>query len=275
MRRGRGRTGFTLAEVAAAVALAGVVAAAALAVLRVQRDFYAGNTDRTRAQQAARAASDLLYAELRTATASDLMAATPDSVSLRVDLLRSVVCGPTPGAAPTLALFVFDSVPDANLRPGFRGWSVSAPYRRAWRHRDGVRLPDELGAGRAACEARGAPAGAPGWRYRTVPSAAVAAAFDSLPPRGAVLTRYGRLTYALVSRSDGGRWLLRNGQELAGPFRAGAALEYRTLDGSVRPSVPAGELDRVRGIRLDLVPLGPRGRRPAGGELRVRVPLDR
>lgn len=272
-----GHAGFTLVEALAAVALAGIVAGAALGVLFGQRSFYAGSSRRTHAQQSARAGADLLYAELRTSTASDLMAAGPDSVSVRADLLRAVVCGPTAGPGSPVALFVYDSVANANLRPRFRGWSHSNPYSGAWRHRDGARLPGRSGSGRAACVARGAPAGEAGWRYRTASAGALSAAFDSVPARGVVLTRYGRVTFSIrrSGSAGSGAGIYRNGQELVAPFRSGAAFRYRMADGSLRPAVPAGELAGVRSVGVTAAPLGPRGRRAAGGELRLEVRLAR
>lgn len=274
---GRGE-GFALIELAASLALAGIVAAAAIAVLSSQREFYAASSDRVHARQSTRAAADLIYSDLRTAGPADLMAATRDSVSVRFDLVRSVVCGPAAAPPPgRVALFVFDSVPNANLPARFRGSSFSDPYSGAWRHADGARLDAAAGTGRRACEERGAPAGGPSWRYRTVPVSTLSSLFDSVPGRGAVVTRYGRLTFSLEPSgwSVPGVAIYRNSQELVAPFRDETAFSYRMSDGSVRPAVAAVDLGGVRAVRLAAVPLGLQGARGAGGELRLEVPLQR
>lgn len=274
-RTGDHGRGFTLVELLAALSLAGLVAAAVVGVLLGQHDFYAANSERTHARQASRAAADLVSGELRLASSADLMAAEADSVSLRLDVLRGVVCGPVPSRPGQVAVYVFDTVTNPNVPSGFRGWSYSEPGG-PWRHVDGAPLAVTAGAGRSECVSRGAPDRAPGWRYRSVGGWHLGGSFDSVPGRGAVLTKYGRLTYSVEPSGSypGREALVRNSQELAAPFAAGARFRYVMSDGTVASRVAPAALDEVRAVRLEATALGPRSGRRAAADLRLRVPLQ-
>lgn len=268
--------GFTLVELLAGLALAGIVAAAVVGVLLGQHDFYAGSAARTHARQGMRAAADVISSELRMASPHDLLSAGPDSVSVRADVLRAVVCGPASAPAGALAVYAFDTVTNPNLPAGFRGYAFSDPRTDAWRHADGARLDVSPGAGRSACVASGAPAGAADWRYRTVSGWRAPGSFDTVPARGAVLTRYGRLTFSIEpSGSHPGRLAIyRNGQELVSPVAGGATLAYLLADGREVPGVAPAALGEVRAVRLAATTLSPRPRYRARSELRLHVPLQ-
>lgn len=270
-----GERGVTLVELVAGLALAGIVAAAVVAVLLDQHDFYARSSDRAHARQGVRAAVELISSELRLASSADLLAAEPDSVSLRLDVLRAVVCG----AADTpdrVSVFVFDTVTNPNVPAGFRGWAYADPAG-PWRHVDGAPLTVSVGAGRTRCVERGAPERSPGWRYRAVGGWHLGGSFATVPARGAVLTRYGRLTYSVEtsgSYSDG-RAIHRNSQELVAPFDDGARFRYVLSDGTVVARVASADLHRVRAVRLSATALGPRSGRRVESDLHLHVPLQR
>lgn len=269
-----GERGLTLVELTAGLALAGIVAAAVVGVLLDQHDFYAGSSDRAHARQGVRAAADLVSPELGLASSGDLLAAEADSVSLRLDVLRAVVCGPAAGSPGRVAAFVFDTVANPNLPPGFRGWSRAEPGG-PWRHADGAPLSVTVGAGRSRCVARGAPDLEPDWRYRTIGGWTPGGSLGPVPSRGALLTRYGRLTYSFgASTSYPGRVALRrNSQELVAPFGDGARFRYVLSDGTLAARVAPADLGRVQAIRLGATALGARGDGGTGSDLRLHVPL--
>ncbi|MDP2498183.1 MAG: hypothetical protein Q8W44_09410 [Candidatus Palauibacterales bacterium] len=272
----RGERGVTLVELVAGLALAGLVAAAVVGVLLDQHDFYALSSHRTHARQGVRAAAELVSSELRLAAPGDLLAAGADSVSLRLHVLRGVVCGPAAGSPGRVAVHVFDTVTNPNVPPGFRGWAYADPGG-TWQRVDGAPLAVTVGDGRSECLARGAPDRGPGWRYRTVGGWRTAGSFGSIPAAGAVLTRYGRLTYSIEPSApySGAPALHRNSQELVAPFADGAGFRYVLSDGTVASRVDPAELGSVRAVRLTGTALGPRPGRRVESELRLHVPLQR
>lgn len=272
-----GEAGLSLPEMLVALTLAGLVAAAAVGVLRSQQEFYARSSDRVHARQSARAAADLLASELGAAGPADLMAAEPESVSVRRDVLRGVVCGPVDAVGEEVAVYAFDTVTNPNLPAGFRGHSYLDPVGGAGRHVDSAPLVTAPGAGASTCTSRGAPASGEPWRYRTVGGWLAPGSFGAVPPRGAVVTRYGRLTFSLEASPSypDAAGIRRNSQELVAPFADGARFRYVLDDGSVLPSVPPSDLGRVRAIRLAATALGPRPRSRAESELRLAVFLQR
>lgn len=274
-RTREGERGFTLVELVAGLTLAGLVGAAVVGVLLGQGEFYAASSDRAHARQGVRAAADLISGELRLASSGDLLAAEADSVSLRLDVLRGVVCGPTLSAPGQVAVYVFDTVTNPNVPPGFRGWAYSDPDG-AWRHVDAAPLAVSTGGGRSECVARGAPDREAGWRYRSVGGWHVGGSFGSIPDRGAVLTRYGRLTYSVEPSGShpGADAIYRNSQELAAPFARGARFRYVLADGTVASRVAPAELTEVRAVRLGATALGPRPGRRVESDLRLQVPLQ-
>lgn len=272
---GNGPPGFTLVELVAGLTLAGIVAAAVVGALLGQHDFYAASSDRAHARQGARAAADLIAGELRMASGGDLLAAEADSVSLRLDVLRGVVCGPTLSAPGRVAVYVFDTVTNPNVPAGFRGWAYADPDG-PWRHVDGAPLAVSTGAGRSECVSRGAPDREAGWRYRSVGGWLLAGSFGALPDRGAVLTKYGRLTYSVEPSGSypGHEAIHRNSQELAAPFADDARFRFVLADGTVASRVAPGELGEVRAVRLEATALGPRPGRRVESDLRLHVPLQ-
>lgn len=268
--RSPGSAGSSLVEVLVSLVVTGLIATGVVGLLLSQSAFYGESDDRTYAQQSLRAGADLISTELRMADRFDLLAAESDSVSVRFDVWRAAVCesSRTTGA---VAVFVYDSVDAPNLPAGFRGYGFSDPYSDGRDVQDSPPVGLSPGSGRTACEERGAPAGRASWRYRILSDWLAPGAFDSVPDRGAVLTRYGRLTYSLEPSSfDRGLALWRNGQELVSPFREGAAFSYAMSNGAVQSSVSPANLTDVRAVRLVATALG-RGENRYGVESELRL----
>ena len=268
--------GFTLVELLSGLVLAGVVAAAVVGVLLSQHEFYGASAARTHARQATRAAAEVISSELRMASPHDLLAAGPDSVSVRADVLRGVVCGPGGSTAGGVAVYAFDTVTNPNLPAGFRGYAYSDPGTGAWRRVDRAPLDVSPGSGRSSCVARAAPPGGPDWRYRTVTGWRAAGSFDTVPARGAVLTKYGRLTFSIEPSGShpGALAIYRNSQELVSPVADGAAFGYLLADGSELPGVAPAALRDVRAVRLGATAVSPRPRYRAESPLRLHVALQ-
>ncbi|MEN8143885.1 MAG: prepilin-type N-terminal cleavage/methylation domain-containing protein [Gemmatimonadota bacterium] len=242
--------GFTLLELLVTISLGSLVISALLSLLLGQGRFYRHADDSILARQSAGALTDLMSSELRLARAADLLAAEPESVSVRLDILLGVVCDST--AADEVALYWYDSVPAANLPGGLSGTSYSLPLAPGVRHADGWRpLETASGAGvKAICEAGAAPLIGPDSNYRI--AAGWAGSFGGdFPAPGSLVRQYGTLTYRVApSRFGDGDALWRNRQEIVAPLR-GVTLAYEKDDGTVVASVPPADLERVRRIRLE------------------------
>lgn len=249
--------GYTLVELLVALVLTGIIAGSVLGFLLEQDRFYGTSSDLVYAEQSLRAGMDLLSSELQMASPTDLIVAEDDSVSVRFDVWRGVVCG-TASALDEASVFLYDSVTNANLPASFRGYSYSNPLTSDIYYADGWSPSVDLSVGQVECENNGAPTGQESWRYRVLTGWTGAGGFGQLPERGAWVTKYGQLTYHFApSGFDPGAALWRNGQEVVSPFRAGAAFSYVMADSSVRSSVAASKLDSVRAIRVSAVALGP------------------
>lgn len=256
---GSSRSGFSLVEVLVTLVVGGLVGGAVVSVLLGQGRAYWLSDDLTHAQQSLRSAADLMSTELRMAGPEDVMAATADSVTVRHDVVRAVVCSSDGSGDGVATLFVYDSVDGPNLPAGTRGYAFSDPSSTTWDmvewwDRSASPLSVEVGAGQEECESRGAPPDRESWRYRTVDGWLLSGGFDSVPDPGAVVSLYGRLTYRLEPSSfdETGVALWRNRQEMVSPFREDARFTYVMEDGSERPS----ELGAVRAVRVRGAALG-------------------
>ncbi|MFQ5890055.1 MAG: PilW family protein [Gemmatimonadota bacterium] len=258
---GRHHGGFTLVEMLIAIVITGVLGAAVMSLLLSQNRFYGKNDDVIYAQQSLRAAVDLMSAELRMASPGDLLAATPDSVSFRFDVLRAVVCDST--GADEATLFVYDSVSNANLVTGFSGTAYSGPYDSAFVYADGwTGVVGSTGATpKATCTGLGAPATSADVYYRTVTGWQGNFA-QGVPDRGSLVREYGRLTYRFASSGFGtGQALWRGSQELVSPFQNGAAFSYVMADSTVQSTVAVAAFPNVRSVRVTAVALGDQANR--------------
>lgn len=265
------RAGFTLVEVLIAITVATVLGAGILALVLGQNKFYAQNDDAIYAEQSLRAALDLMASELRMASPADLLAAEADSVSVRFDLVRAVVCEID---GSDVDLFVYDSVSNANLPAGFRGTAVSDPYEEDFDYAPGYDGSGAAsGTAQTNCEDRGSPVGEPARAYRRATSwpGALAAATDT----GSVVRVYGRLTYRFDDSGFGsGLAVWRNTQELVSPFDEDARFQYVMDDGTVQDAVAPADFADVRMIRIDVTATGDGANRyDVEREIQFDVPL--
>lgn len=260
-------------ELLVAVVLASVIGAAVLSLVRQQGSFYGANREYVFAEQSLRAAAELAGSELAMAGPGDLVAATAESVTVRFDLYRAVVCHDVQGLDAAY-VFIYDSVTNANLPQGTRGYAASPPYASGYTYVDGWSPLLTLGAkAKSECVARGAPDLPESWRYRTMEGWALTG-FGAPPERGSVLRKYGMLTYRFASSNLGsGDALWRNRQELVSPFDTSAAFRY-VMAGGDTVATPS-DLAKVSAVRIEATALGegdPRheARRPLAFDIWLR-----
>lgn len=268
-RRRVGRAGFTLVEMMMAVVITGIVGTAIVTLLLRQNKFYGQNDDLVYARQSIRAAVDLISSEIRMASPSDIVAATSDSLTIRFDLQRGVVCGSDPSSGDA-TVYVFDVVSNANIS-AVSGIAWSGPYDSAFVYDDGWNpTPSQTGSTpRATCGAAGAPTTGPDNVYQVVDNwsgqtfkkltspTATYSGSDAVPPRGALVRQYGTLTYRFGASSyTSGIAVWRNQQELVSPFKSGANFHYVLSDGTVTSAPSASQLSEIVKVRMSAVATG-------------------
>lgn len=263
--------GFSLIEVLLVLSLLGGVFAAVIWIFLGTSRFYERSDETIGARENLRATIDLLASEIRQASPSDFIAAASDSLAIRFDVARAVVCDSA--AFDEVALVVFDTVRAANVPPAFRGTAISDPYDSSFTFLDGWR-PQVTGRGsapRAICRARGSTLEVPSSHFRS--SRGWRSRYGKLPPAGSFVRIYGRLVYRLgPSTFEPGLGVWRNGQELASPFADGASFTYLLEGGGEQSAVPVTGLGRIRAVRIRFEATG----RSGGARFQppVRLPAE-
>jgi len=258
--------GFSLVEMLVSLTVTGFLGVAVVGLLLGQSRFYGGLDDALYADQGARAATGYVAEELRAAAPEDLLAATPESVSIRFDSIRAVVCErPETDEAH---VYVYHRVGSPRLAPGTVG-TFYRPTHRVDSATIGAPSPEGIGgpAG-TACEDAGAPSGGPADDYLHLSWSGADA-----PPPGAMVRIFGRVTYRFApSDFTSGRALWRNDAELFAPFDEEASFLYRLADGS--ESASPGSLADVQSVVLDATALGePDDRTEIEREIRYEIAL--
>jgi prepilin-type N-terminal cleavage/methylation domain-containing protein len=257
MNRMRSESGFTLIEAMIALVISGILASAMLSLLLGQSRFYERTDDQIWAEQSNRATLDLMSSELRMASATDLLAAESDSVAVRFDIMRAIVCDST--AADEATLLAYDTVAAWGLDGGFTGTAYSDAFDEDFEYADGF-LPSTVATGsgpKATCVANGAPSTAPDNTYASL-SGWASQFSDGVPNQGAMVRFYSRLSYRFAASTffQSRTALWRGAQELVGPFENGAAFSFVMDDGSVENNVGSSDLDEVVSIRVTVTAVG-------------------
>jgi len=253
----RNERGFTLVEALVALTISGIVASGLISLLVGQGRFYDRTDDQLNAEQVAQATFDLVSAEVRMASATDLLVATADSLSFRFDLLHGLVCDST--ASDEAAVYVYDRTSNAGLTGSFTGIALSGPYEESFEYADSWNpTPTATGSGpKATCTASGTPGTASDSDYLRITGWG-AEFTGGVPGRGTLMRGYGRLTYTFAASSffTARTALWRGTQELVGPFDNGAAFSYVMTDGSVQSTVTGTTLDSVVAVRMTATAIG-------------------
>jgi prepilin-type N-terminal cleavage/methylation domain-containing protein len=247
--------GFTLVEALIALVISGILATALVSLLVGQSRFYERTDDQMYAEQSLRATMDLVATELRMGAPGDLLSAEADSVSLRFDIMRAIVCDTT--GADAVTAVAFEQILDANVG-GTPGTAVSGPYVEDFSYADGW-IPTEATTGstpKASCVATGAPAGYADTRYAELTG--WNSGIGARPDPGSIVRFYGVLKYHFAPSTffTTRTALWRGSQELIGPFENGASLAYVMADGSVQTSVSSSDFADVRAVRLSATAVG-------------------
>ncbi len=257
MNRIKSEAGFTLVELLVTAMIGGLLASAMLSLMLGQSRFFERTDDQIWAEQSNRATFDLVSSELRMASNLDLLAAQSDSVAVRFDIMRAIVCDSV--AADQATLMVYDTVAAWGLEGGFVGTAYSDPYEETFEYADSF-VPSTAATGsgpKAVCVANGSPSSSPDNTFATL-SGWGGNFTGGVPNRGSIVRFYSRLSYHFRASSFFGTRtaLWRGSQELVGPFEDTAAFSYVMDDGTIRNSVPNPQLDEVVAIRLTATAVG-------------------
>ncbi|MDP2471090.1 MAG: prepilin-type N-terminal cleavage/methylation domain-containing protein [Candidatus Palauibacterales bacterium] len=257
MKRIKSEAGFTIVEALITLVISGLLASAMLSLLLGQSRFYEHTDDQIWAEQSNRATFDIVSSELRMASATDLLAAESDSVAVRFDIMRAIVCDTT--ATDEATLMVYDTVAAWGLDGGFLGTAYSDPYEEDFEYADAF-LPSTVSTGsgpKATCVANGSPSSNPDNSYAQL--SGWGGNFTSgVPDPGAMVRFYSRLSYHFAPSSffSSRTALWRGSQELVGPYENDAAFSYLMDDGSVQSSVSSANFDQVVAIRVTATAIG-------------------
>ncbi len=238
------RAGFTMVEFLVAAVIASFVLTATYQVLVTQQRIASVQNEQVRAQQTVRAGLDILSQELRevSAVGSDLIAADPTSVTVRVMRSFGLACAITSSVPPVLTA----SVPGRAFQSGdsvyvFVDGDPGTPADDRWRPStvsavvSGVTCP----GGRVA-------------QLLTLSGFASLAQVDSL--RSGAMIRAFELRRYGVSQVDGEFYLARTEGDaavaLVGPLAGATGIQFAYLDALGVPTATPGLVRQIRATVL-------------------------
>ncbi len=248
-RRLRSRRGLTLVELIVTLVIAAIIGGAFTRAMVHQSRFFNAQNRARQARNVSRGALNVMMSELRMVTAPrGVLAASNDTVVVRVPYAFGVLCGST-ATASTISLAPMDSL--AYNETGVRGY--------AWRDSTGnyayVSGSFVLAPGLVTDCATASITTLPRGRVVTVRPVVPAAAVPGTP-----IFLYRRVGYGFAPSAvmSGRRALWRTNldanttEELVAPFDASARFRF-FVDGATvsRANAPAA-LDSIRGLELRL-----------------------
>ncbi|HXY69763.1 MAG TPA: hypothetical protein VEH62_09960, partial [Gemmatimonadales bacterium] len=246
--------GFVLAELLVAMMIAAIIGVSLTQLVISQSRFVALQGAIMQARGGARAALNVIAADLRMVSDSGLVGANPDSITVRVPYVFGISCGQWNGRI-VVSLLPADSATYFS--------ATASGY--AWRDSTGKFVfVEPATAGRSwgwACNwPRANPPirvlGTPGWR----PLAVALRPNDVRTPQGTVVYLYQLVRYAfapsaqLPGRIGLWRTVLSTGErdELVAPFDSTAGFQFLDSTYTAQAAVPT-DLNTIKGIRLLLV----------------------
>jgi len=259
-RRAGPIAGFVLAELLVALVIAAIIGAALTQLVISQSRLAALQGAIMQARGGARAALNVMTADLRGVGDSGLVAATPESVTVRVPYAYGVACGQLFGRV-VVSLLPSDSAT-------FAGATASG---YAWRDTTGsfvfVQSVTVQASTPLACQIplltypSVTTLSASGWQPTAVSLPNDHSRTPPGPPQGSVVYLYQQIQYAfapsaqLPGRIALWRTQLTTGQrsELVAPFDSSSAIEFLVGSGLTVSTTPPADLTTVRGLRLVLV----------------------
>jgi prepilin-type N-terminal cleavage/methylation domain-containing protein len=245
------RRGFSLAELVVALLLAGIIGLALARLVISQARFVAAQDGMLQARSGARAALNAMSGELRALTPGGLVAATPDSITVRVPYAFGVACIQVFGTT-VVSLLPGDSAIYRSATASGYAWDSTGTWRFV--------SPATVGSLNVfpLCLLATPPIAtlsAPGWTAKGFTVS------GTRPSAGSLVYLYQRIVYAFAPSAalPGRKALWRRvastgvSDELVAPFDTGSTFAF--LVGSrlsVRTTAPA-LLDSVRGVQVRLV----------------------
>lgn len=251
------RKGVTLVELLVTMVILAVVSVAFTRLLVEQTRYFDRQSAAKSARNVARASLNRIAVDLRMVDPSGgVVAASADSITVRVPFVFGVVCG-TSGSWTTVSLLPVDSVLYAGM--GIRGY--------AWRGNTGAYTYTETGFATnpgtgSDCTAAGITTVTNGKIVGIQPTiAAVAAATP--------VFLYRTVTYKFANSAivSGKKGLYRtvvgsSTEEVAGPFRDDAHFQFFVVNSSASQTAAPATLSDLRGVELYLY--GQSERTPVG-----------
>lgn len=261
--------GFSLAELVVALFLAGVIGLALARLVISQARFVAGQDGMLQARSTARAALNVLSADLRALTPGSLRAATRDSITVRVPYAFGVACQQGGGGT------------NVSLIPGDSSiYNTATASGYAFRDSTGVwQFVEPATVAGGTCAPTG-PAittlSATGWAATVVK----VSPNDLRTREGSLVYLYQIVRFALApSTTLPGRLALwrtvvstGSRDELAAPFDTGSTIQFLVGSRLMVRTTPPSVLDSVRGVRVRLI--GQSERAPEGKSAPSRFDLS-
>ncbi len=254
----KSRKGLTLTELMIAMVVVAILGTALVQML-VRNSRYVSRVDAMmNARQGARAAMNVVAANLRMVTAAGLLEATPKKVRVQVPYAWGVACLSV-GGTTTLSLLPTDSMTYAAADPdGMAWWDVTTSKYQT------IAPVDDLGPTDATlCAGEGITL-VPGGSYVSILT------LGDWPWPGSVTYLYEDLIYEFKASTELpgriGLHVEQNGipSELLAPFDTSAGFRFLIGPDLTPQANPPGDLSTVRGLELKLV--GASEAAPQGGE---------
>ncbi len=241
------RRGFSLVEVLVALAFVGILATALTGIILSQSRLLAQNDALSEARSGPAAAVNLIAGELRMVeTGGGILAASADSLRLRLPYAFGVVCASSAGAT-TVQLLPVDSAVYAGLGYDGYAWQAGGVYTYV-----PATTPPAVAAS-STCTDAGIDTVPGGWAVSLAPAAAAA-------PTGAPVFLFRTVTYRFAASATypGRRSLWRatvdpdSAEEVAAPFDASARFRFFAQGSRTPADAPPVPLSQLAGVQLVL-----------------------
>jgi len=250
----RAHGGFVLAELLVAMIIAAIIGASLTQLVISQSRFVALQSSIMQARGGARAALNVMATDLRMVTDSGLVAATPESVTVRVPYAFGVTCMQAAGKT-VVSLLPADSATYAAATSSGYAWRDSTG-KYVFVHPATVSASFWFLCSWPFTSPSITTLSTPGWSAQVV----AVGPNDIRTPPGTVVYLYQMVRYAfapsgqLPGRIGLWRTVLTTGQrdELVAPFDSTAGFQF--LDSTYTANAtPPASLSAVKGLRLMLV----------------------
>jgi type II secretory pathway pseudopilin PulG len=263
------RRGFSLVEALLAVTLGIVLVALATSLFLAQNRFQTGLRVQSRLQESARIVTEVVRAELRSASPDGLVVASEARLVVRVPMAVGVVC-----ARSGERVDAWLPLAEGEDESAVAGYALRSPAGRwVFTEREGDELDGaDAASARAACGAAGADTASLGSSdFRRLVGVAPVSGPDADPGTAVLLFRATTMEFGPSLLHPGGRAFFRAERagglrEVASDMSADAGFSFR-LEGEegFEPAVAAADLPRIRVVRLAAITRSRPGETGAGG----------